>query len=87
MSVKTRYDHTISKLTVVGGILLAGDHGLWVEEGAEGTRPNFVNHIRLKIDVERSRDVLARGRLGEESAEAFISATLHGTRGEAAVRL
>ena len=68
-------------LTVVGGILFARDHGLWVEETSVGTSSDLVNDIGLKIDlgsemtsqrsirthVERSRNVLAGTSLGEES--------------------
>ena len=73
-------------LTVVGGILFAGDHGLWVEETSVGTSSDLVNDIGLKIDltsvvaslehsmthIERSRNVLAGSGLGEESRESII---------------
>lgn len=38
-------------LTVVGGVLLAGDHGLGVEERAVGTSADLVNDIRLQVDL------------------------------------
>lgn len=34
--------------------------------------PDLIDDIGLQIDVERTRDVLSRGSLGEESAEAII---------------
>ena len=59
-------------LTVVRGVLLPGDHRLRVEERPVRAVLHVVNDARLEIDVERSRDVLARGRLREESAEAIV---------------
>jgi hypothetical protein len=59
--------------TVAGGVLLARDHGLRVEEAAIGAVPDLVNHAGLKIDVEGARHMLPRGSLGEESAEAIVS--------------
>lgn len=47
------------RLTVVGGILLSGDHGLGVEEGPVRATLNLVNAPRFKIDVERAGDVFA----------------------------
>ena len=51
---------------VVGGILLSGDEGLWVEEGAVGARADLVDDVGLEIYVERARDVFA-GAAGGES--------------------
>jgi len=73
-------------LTVVGGILFAGDHGLGVEETSVGTGSDLVNDIGFEIDlrsvmasfnpwithVERTGDVLAGSGLGEESGESII---------------
>lgn len=58
--------------TVVSGVLLASDHGLWVEEGAVGTSPYFIDDIGFEIDVKRARHVFAGTGLGEESAEARV---------------
>jgi hypothetical protein len=38
-------------LTIVGGILFAGDHGLRVEETSVGTGSDLINDIGFKIDL------------------------------------
>jgi hypothetical protein len=43
-----------------------------MEEAPVRARPDLIDHIGLQIDVERPRNVLARGGLREESAEAII---------------
>jgi hypothetical protein len=62
---------------------LTSNHGLGVEEATEGTRANLINDIGLEIDIERTRDVLARRGLREEGGEAIIlgSAVLKTTIG------
>ena len=59
-------------LTVARGILLAGDESLGVEETPVGAGPYLVDDIGLEIDVKRTGHVLARGCLGEESAETIV---------------
>ena len=59
-------------LTVAGSLFLARHKSLGVEETPVGTATNLVDDVGLEINVERSRDVLARGRLREESAEAIV---------------
>ena len=49
----------MTPLTVVGGILLAGDHLLGVEELAVGTSSNLIDDIGLQVDVDCARHVLA----------------------------
>ena len=49
--------------TVVSSILLAGDHGLRMEEGAVCSVLDLVNDIGLQIDVEGARDVLSGASL------------------------
>jgi hypothetical protein len=61
-------------LTIASSILLASDKGLWVEKAPVGASPHLINHVGLEIDVERAGDVLARGCLGEERAEAIVAA-------------
>jgi hypothetical protein len=39
------------RFTVVGGVLLAGDHSLRVEEAAVGAGADLVNHVRLEVDL------------------------------------
>jgi hypothetical protein len=66
---------------------LTSNHGLGVEEATEGARANLINDIGLEIDIERTRDMLARRGLREEGGEAIIlgSAVLKTTIGLKAV--
>jgi hypothetical protein len=41
----------VIRLTVVGGIFLAGDHGLGVEETSVGSGSHFVDDIGFEIDL------------------------------------
>lgn len=43
-----------------------------MEQAPVCARPDLVDNIGLKIDVERARNVFARRSLREESTEAFI---------------
>ena len=61
-----------TRRTVVGGVLLARNHGLGVEKGAIGTSLDIVDAAGLEIDVKRARDVLARTGLGEEGRETTV---------------
>ena len=58
--------------TVVGGILFARDHRLWVEERPVGAGLDIVDGTWLEVDVERPRYVLARASLREESRETAV---------------
>lgn len=44
---------------VVGSVLFASDHVLWVEKAAVGTSANLVDYIGLEIAVDGSRNILA----------------------------
>lgn len=44
---------------VVGSVLLAGDHVFGVEKAAIGSSADLVNNIRLKVAVDRSRNVFS----------------------------
>jgi len=59
---------------VVGGILLAGDELLWVEELAVGTSADLIDHGWLEINVDSAWNVLAGTSLGEEGVEGVITA-------------
>jgi hypothetical protein len=59
-------------LTVASSILLSSDQSLGMEECPIGTRPNFIDDIRFKINVKRSGDVFSAAGLREESGEAAI---------------
>lgn len=52
-------DGVVATSVVVGGILLAGDHLLGVEERAVRTGADLVDDIGLEIAVDGTRDVLA----------------------------
>lgn len=45
--------------TVVGGILLASDHGLRMEQRAVCSVLDLVNDIGLQIDVQRAGNMLS----------------------------
>ena len=52
-------DGVVAASVVVGGVLLAGDQLLGVEELPVGAEPHLVHHGRLKVDKDSSRHVLA----------------------------
>lgn len=49
----------VTPRVVVGGVLLAGDHLLGVEQVAVGTGPDLVDDVGLEIAVDGTGDVLA----------------------------
>lgn len=49
----------VATSVVVGGILLASNHVLGVEETAVGASADLVDDVGLKIAVDSTRDVLA----------------------------
>ena len=58
---------------VVGGILLAGDQLLGVEELAVGAQADLVDDGWFEIDEDGSRDVLAGSALREEGVEGVVA--------------
>lgn len=52
-------DGVVATSVVVGGILLAGDHLLGVEQRAVGTSADLIDDIGLEIAVDGTGDVLA----------------------------
>jgi hypothetical protein len=44
---------------VVGGIFLPRDHHFWMEKTAVGAGADFVDHVRLQIAVDGSRNIFA----------------------------
>ena len=58
---------------VVGGVFLARDQLLGVEELAVGSGADLVDDGRLEVEEDAARDVLARASLGEEGVEGVIS--------------
>ena len=80
-------DGVVAASVVVGGVLLAGDQLLGVEELPVGAEPHLVHHGRLKVDKDSSRHVLARPGLREEGVEGVIAATSRLVGRHRAIRL
>jgi len=68
-------DGVVATGEVVGGVLLAGDELLRVEELPVGAGADLVDHGGLEVDEHRAGDVLARTGLGEEGVEGIVAAT------------
>lgn len=49
----------VATRVVVGCILLASDHLLWVEEGSVGAGADFVDDVGLEIAVDGTWDIFA----------------------------
>ena len=60
---------------VVGGVLLAGDQLLGVEELTVGTGTDLIDDGGLQIDEDGTWDVLASAGLGEEGVEGIVTTT------------
>lgn len=63
---------------VVGGILLAADQQLGVEELAVAAGADLIDRRGVEIDEERTGDVLAAAGLGEEGLERARVAQVRG---------
>ena len=61
------------ELTVVGGVFLAGDHGLGVEERFVWADPHIFDNARFKVHIDRTRDVFSSCGLGKESRKPVLS--------------
>ena len=61
------------KLTIIGGVFLASDHGLGMEERPVRADLHVVDNARLKIRIDGTRDVFSASGLGKESREAILS--------------
>ena len=68
-------DGVVTTGVVGGGVFLAVDQLLWVEELAVGAGTNLVNDGWLEIDEDGTWDVLASTSLGEEGVESIIADT------------
>mmetsp|Transcript_27488 Transcript_27488/g.66757 ORF Transcript_27488/g.66757 Transcript_27488/m.66757 type:complete len:285 (+) Transcript_27488:726-1580(+) len=66
---------------VIGSVFLSRDNGFWVVERSELARANFVTNSGFQIDIDGTRNVLARGSLGKESVERIIGNTNRSIRG------
>lgn len=58
--------------TVVGGVLFARNHRLWVEQLSVGTRLHSIDGTRLEVNVERPRNMLATVSLREEGRKTAV---------------
>merc|ERR1740138_1143967 len=68
-------DRVVATGEVVRGILFAGDQLLRVEQLTVRTSADLVDHRRLQVDEDATRNVLAGASLGEERVERIITAT------------
>merc|ERR1719164_21007 len=68
-------DGVVTTGEVVGGVLLAGDELLGVEELAVGAGADLIDHGGLEIEEDAAGDVLASTSLGEEGVESVVTAT------------
>eukprot|EP00976_Prorocentrum_cordatum_P072379 1180690-Prorocentrum_minimum.AAC.2 len=68
-------DGVVTTGEVVGGILLAGDQLLGVEQLTVGTSADLIDHGGLEIEEHAAGHVLAGTGLGEEGVERIITAT------------
>jgi hypothetical protein len=80
-------DGVVAARVVVGGVLLARDELLGVEQLAVGAGAHLVDDGRLEVDEHGARHVLAGARLGEEGVEGVITAADGLVRGHLAVGL
>merc|ERR1712018_226074 len=80
-------DGVVTTSVVVGGILLAGDQLLGVEQLTVCAGADLVDDGGLQIHEDGPRDVLAGASLGEEGVEGVITAPDGLVRGHLAIRL
>lgn len=83
-------DGVVSTSVVVGRVFLAVDDLLGMVEALVGSRADFVTDGGFQVDVDRTRNVLARGGFAEKSVEGIVRGTnrlvvRHGTIGQNAV--
>lgn len=67
-------DGVVTTGVVVGGVFLAGDQLLWVEELTVGAGSDFVDDGWFEVNKDASWDVLASTSLGEEGVERVVAA-------------
>jgi len=72
---------------VVGGVFLAGDELLGVEELSVGAGSDLIDDGGLEIEEDAAGNVLASASLGEEGVEGIIATTNGLVRGHLAIRL
>ena len=72
---------------VVGGVLLAGDQLLGVEQLAVGASADLVDHGGLQIEEDATGNVLASASLGEKGVESIVATADGLVRGHLSIRL
>mmetsp|Transcript_8826 Transcript_8826/g.23021 ORF Transcript_8826/g.23021 Transcript_8826/m.23021 type:complete len:269 (-) Transcript_8826:39-845(-) len=80
-------DGVVAAGEVVGGVLLARDELLGVEELAVGASADLVDHGGLEVDKDAAGHVLASAGLREEGVEGVVAAADGLVRGHLAVGL
>ena len=80
-------DGVVATSEVVGGVLLAGDELLGVEELAVGAGADLVDNGGLEVDKHGTGNVLAGAGLREEGVEGVVASTDGLVGGHLAVRL
>ena len=80
-------DGVVAAGEVVGGVLLAGDELLGVEELAVGAGSDLVDDGGLEVDEDGARHVLSGAGLGEEGVEGVVAAADRLVGGHLAVGL
>jgi hypothetical protein len=60
-------------LTVVGSVLLASDHGFWVEERPVKANFHIFDSTGLKIHIQGSWNMFSSTGLRKESSETMVS--------------
>lgn len=61
------------ELTIVGGVFLAGDHCLGMEERPVWADLHIVDNARLEIRIDGTRDVFSGSGLRKESRKTVLS--------------
>ena len=60
------------ELTIIGGVFLAGDHGLGVEERPVRAGPHIVDNALFQVHVYRARDIFSCSGLGKERRKLVV---------------
>jgi hypothetical protein len=61
------------ELTVIGGVFLAGDHRLGMEERPVRADLHIFDNARFEVHVDRTGDVLSGSGLRKEGGETVLS--------------
>jgi len=80
-------DGVVTTGVVVGGILLARDHLLRVEQVAVTASADLIHNSRLQIYHQATGNVLAGASLGEEGVSGLIARANSAVSGQLAIRL